>query len=247
MGSKKYDYIIVGAGSAGCVVANRLSEDGRKTVLLLEAGPKDGSIILRMPAALGLLLERTSFNWGFVSEPESGLNGRTSDQHRGRVLGGSSSINGMVFVRGNPLDFEGWAAAGLPDWSYAHCLPYFRRMETFEKGSDTYRGGDGPLHVHSCRAENPLYHAFLGAGQDYGLPLTPDHNGFRQEGVNVAQVTTWKGERESTSRAFLQPAAPTEPEDCHWRPGGKDPGFGKSGDVPIIVENGGAALLALSR
>ncbi len=204
--SKSYDYIVVGAGSAGCVVANRLSEDGRARVLLLEAGPRDGSLILDMPAALGLPLLDRRFNWGFESEPEPGLDGRISDQPRGRVLGGTSSINGMVFVRGNPLDYEGWAALGLPSWSYAHCLPYFRKMETFEKGADDYRGGDGPLHIHACKADNPLYRAFLGAGQDFGLPLTPDHNGFQQEGVNIAQSTTHLGRRESTSRAFLRPA-----------------------------------------
>jgi choline dehydrogenase len=203
---RNFDYVVVGAGSAGCVLANRLSEDGSRSVLLLEAGPSDGSIILRMPAALGLPLESTRFNWGFKSEPEPGLGGRISDQHRGRVLGGSSSINGMVFVRGNPRDFDGWAALGLPDWSYAHCLPYFRKMETFEKGENAYRGGQGPLHVHSCRAANPLYQAFLAAGQDYGLPLSEDHNGFRQEGVNFAQATTRGGERESTSVAYLKPA-----------------------------------------
>ncbi len=113
----------------------------------------------------------------------------------------------MVFARGNPLDYEGWAARGLTEWSYAHCLPYFRKMETYEKGADLYRGGEGPLHVHKCRAENPLYHAFLQAGQDYGLPLTPDHNGYQQEGVLVAQASTYRGERESASRAFLTPAA----------------------------------------
>jgi choline dehydrogenase len=201
-----HDYIVIGAGSAGCVLASRLSEDSSKSVLLLEAGPRDGSIILRMPAALGLPLESTKFNWAFKSEPEPGLDGRISEQHRGRVLGGTSSINGMVFVRGNPLDYDNWASLGLPQWSYAHCLPYFRKMETFEKGGNEYRGGDGPLHVHSCRAENPLYQAFLAAGQDFGLPLTSDHNGFRQEGVNFAQATTHKGERESTSVAYLKPA-----------------------------------------
>ena len=170
--NSNYDYIVVGAGSAGCVVANRLTEDGTRSVLLLEAGPRDGSIIMRMPAALGLPLESTKYNWAYKSEPEPGLNGRISDQHRGRVLGGSSSINGMVFVRGNPLDYEGWAARGLPKWSYAHVLPYFKKMETFEKGGNEYRGATGPLHVHQCRAENPLYEAFLAAGQDFGLPLS---------------------------------------------------------------------------
>jgi choline dehydrogenase len=203
---KTYDYIIVGAGSAGCVVANRLSEGGNRSVLLLEAGPRDGSIIMRMPAALGLPLESTRFNWGYKSEPEPGLNGQVSDQHRGRVLGGSSSINGMVFVRGNPMDYEGWAAKGLPNWSYSHVLPYFKKMETFEKGPNAYRGGDGPLHVHQCKAENPLYQAFLGAGQDFGLALNPDQNGADQEGVNVAQASIRNGVRESTATAFLRPA-----------------------------------------
>ncbi len=204
--NKTYDYIVVGAGSAGCVVANRLTEDGSRSVLLLEAGPRDGSIIMRMPAALGLPLESTKYNWGYKSEPEPGLNGQVSDQHRGRVLGGSSSINGMVFVRGNPLDYEGWAAQGLPGWSYAHVLPYFKKMETYEKGPNEYRGGSGPLHVHQCKAENPLYQAFLGAGQDFGLNLNPDQNGGRQEGVNVAQATTRNGSRESTAVAYLRPA-----------------------------------------
>ena len=204
--SKSYDYIVVGAGSAGCVVANRLSEDGKTRVLLLEAGPRDGNIILDMPAALGLPLLDRRFNWGFESEPEPGLDGRVSDQPRGRVLGGTSSINGMVFVRGNPLDYDGWAASGLDSWSYAHCLPYFRKMETFENGADDYRGGDGPLQVHACKADNPLYQAFLAAGQDYSLELTRDHNGYRQEGVNIAQSTTHQGRRASTSRAYLWPA-----------------------------------------
>ena len=198
------DYVIVGAGSAGCVLANRLSESGR-SVVLLEAGPRDNSIILRMPAALGLPLLNTRFNWAFQSEPEPGLGGRRSDQPRGRVLGGSSSLNGMVFVRGNARDFDGWVEAGAPSWSYAECLPYFKRMETFSEGRNDYRGGDGPLHVTRCKADNPLYQAFLRAGQDAGLPFSEDHNGRQQEGVNIAQATVHRGERESTSRAFLAP------------------------------------------
>ncbi|MNB98363.1 Oxygen-dependent choline dehydrogenase [compost metagenome] len=206
MSKKGFDYIVVGAGSAGCVVANRLSADGQKTVLLLEAGPHHNNLILQMPAALGLPLESTKFNWGFKSEPEPGLNGNRSDQHRGRVLGGSSSINGMVFVRGNPLDFDNWANLGLPNWSYSHCLPYFKKMETYEGGASEYRGGDGPMHVHQCQADNPLYKAFLGAAQDYGLKLNKDQNGYQQEGVNVAQASTYKGERWSTARGYLDPA-----------------------------------------
>ena len=202
----KSDYVIVGAGSAGCALANRLSEDGTRSVLLLEAGPRDRSIVLRMPAALGLPLLNTRFNWAFQSEPEPGLDGRRSDQPRGRVLGGSSSLNGMVFVRGNARDYDRWAELGAPSWSYAHCLPYFKRMETFSGGGDAYRGDSGPLHVTRCGADNPLYQAFLEAGQNAGLPLTPDHNGRQQEGVNVAQATIHRGSRESASRAFLSSA-----------------------------------------
>ncbi|MFC3174012.1 choline dehydrogenase [Novosphingobium bradum] len=206
MSEEAFDYVVVGGGSAGCVVANRLSEDGTKRVLLLEAGPRHNSVILDMPAALGLPLESTKFNWGFKSEPEPGLNGTVSDQHRGRVLGGSSSINGMVFVRGNPADYDNWARLGNPKWSYAHCLPYFRKMETFEGGADDYRGGDGPLHVHRCKADNPLYRAFIAAARQYGLPFNPDQNGRDQEGVNLAQASTYKGVRWSTARAYIDPA-----------------------------------------
>ena len=201
--TKTFDYIVVGAGSAGCVVASRLAENPSLRVLLLEAGPADKSVILSMPAALGLPLENDRFNWQFKSEPEPGLGMRVSDQHRGRVLGGSSSINGMVFVRGNRRDFDGWSKQGLPDWSYDKCLPFFKKMETFDGGADAYRGGDGPLRVHRCKAKSPLYQAFLNAGQDYGLKFNPDQNGADQEGVNIAQATTAGGVRESTARAYL--------------------------------------------
>lgn len=200
-----FDYVIVGAGSAGCVVANRMSANPTLRVLLIEAGPRDNNIFLRMPAAMGLPLETERFNWKYLTEPEPGLAGRVSTQHRGRVLGGSSSINGMIFNRGNPRDYDGWAQDGLTEWSYGHCLPYFRRMESFDGGADAFRGGDGPLMVHRCRAENPLYQAFLEAGVQYGIGRTSDHNGQKQEGVHLAQVTIRNGVRESTSQAYLAP------------------------------------------
>ncbi|MBN3853991.1 choline dehydrogenase [Paraburkholderia sp. Ac-20340] len=199
----EYDYVVIGSGSAGSVVASRLAEDKGSRVLLIEAGPKDNSTFIRMPAALGFPLMDDKFNWYLHSEPEPHLNNRKIYEARGRVLGGSSSINGMNWVRGNPWDYDNWEALGNKGWSYADVLPYFRKAETFDKGANDYRGVGGPMHIETCKADNPLYHAFLEAGQQAGLPHVADHNGYRQEGVHITQRNVHKGLRWSTSRAYL--------------------------------------------
>jgi choline dehydrogenase len=201
-----FDYIVVGAGSAGCIVASRLTEDPATTVLLVEAGGSDRTPVIAMPGALPLVYQSKRLGWGYQSGPEPGLGGRTIDEKTGRVLGGSSSINAMIFNRGNPLDYEGWAEAGLADWDYAHCLPYFRKLETFEDGADEWRGGDGPLHVTRCRAAHPMYDAFLRGGEQAGFAVTPDHNGRKQEGLHIAQSSIAGGVRQSTARTYLRPA-----------------------------------------
>ena len=169
---KEFDYVIVGGGSAGCVLANRLSADPDCRVLVLEAGPMDRSIYtLKMPAAFFGNLSSKRFNWYYHSEPEPHLNGRSIYYPRGRVVGGSSSINGMVFLRGNPLDYDGWAGNALPEWSYAHCLPYFKRMESAGRGADAYRGGDGPIQTSMAQLRCELYDAYVEALQPSRLPL----------------------------------------------------------------------------
>jgi choline dehydrogenase-like flavoprotein len=202
----QFDYIIVGAGSAGCIVASRLSEDPRLRVLLVEAGGSDRSLIISMPAALPFVYQSKKIGWGYLSGPEPHLGGRTIDEKMGRVIGGSSSINAMIYNRGNPMDYDGWAAAGLPKWDYAHCLPYFRKMETWALGASVWRGGDGPLQISRCRANHKLYDAFLRGGEQAGFALTPDHNGYKQEGPHVAQAFIYKGLRWSSARAYLSPA-----------------------------------------
>lgn len=200
---KAYDYVVVGSGSAGSVMAARLAEEKGVKVLLLEAGPSDQSLYIRMPAALGFPLMNDRFNWYLHSEPEAGLCDRKIYEARGRVLGGSSSINGMNWVRGNPWDYDNWGAMGLDGWSYAECLPYFRKAETFDKGESAYRGGDGPMKIQTCKAENPLYHAFLEAGVQAGHKHVDDHNAYRQEGVHITQRNIHNGIRWSTSQAYL--------------------------------------------
>lgn len=204
--STEFDYVIVGAGSAGCVLANRLSENPSVHVCLVEAGPADRSVIIRMPAALTYPIESDVYNWKFESEPERALDGRRIGQARGRCLGGSSSINGMVFVRAPAEDYDGWRDLGVEGWDFAQCLPYFKKMESFEGGRDPLRGGTGPLSVVRSRAAHPLYQCFLQAGLQYGLRDAGDYNSGDREGVHVTQATIRDGVRCSTSLAYLSPA-----------------------------------------
>ena len=202
-----YDYVIVGAGSAGCVLADRLSADGTHCVLLLEFGGSDRSIFIQMPAALAYPMNTKRWNWGYESEPEPHLNGRRLNCPRGKGLGGSSSINGMVYVRGNALDFERWQnEEGARGWGYADVLPYFKRAEGRAEGGNEYRGGDGPLSTTYGTLRNPLHQAWLDAAQEAGYCLTEDYNGFRQEGFGRMDMTVRNGTRCSAAKAYLYPA-----------------------------------------
>lgn len=203
----EFDYVIIGAGSAGCVLAARLTEDPGTRVCLIEAGPRDRSLFIHMPAALTMPIESKVWNWQYVTGPEPHLHGRTLGQARGRGLGGSSSINGMVWVRGHPADYDAWQAAGLEGWGFADCLPYFRKMESYDGGRDPNRGGDGPLKISRSRAEHPFYEAFLRAGEAYGLRQTADYNSHDFDGVHVTQATIHAGRRQSAAVAYLHPAA----------------------------------------
>jgi len=206
----QYDYIIVGAGSAGCVLAKNLTEDGRHSVLLIEAGPKNNALSLKIPAAVLKNLQSTKYNWAYQGEPEPELGGRMITHDRGKTLGGSSSINGLCFIRGHALDFEGWRQSGCEGWGYADVLPYFKRLENYSGGENEYRGGDGPLAVHRPKPQNPLYKAFIDAGRDAGYQTTDDICGYRQEGFGVFDMSIENGERNSTAKAYLDPARPRQ-------------------------------------
>ncbi|GAA4117609.1 choline dehydrogenase [Aminobacter aganoensis] len=202
-----YDYIIIGAGSAGCVLANRLSEDPATKVLVLEYGGSDKSVFIQMPTALSIPMNGTKYNWKYMTLPEPGLDGRRVHCPRGKVIGGSSSINGMVYMRGHARDFDEWEELGARGWRYANCLPYFQRAENWQDGGDAYRGGTGPLATNAGnKMQNPLYKAFVDAGHEAGYITTEDPNGHMQEGFGPMHMTVKDGVRWSTANAYLKPA-----------------------------------------
>jgi choline dehydrogenase len=201
-----FDYVIVGAGSAGSALASRLTEDGRRKALVLEFGGSDRSIYIQMPAALSIPLNMKAYNWGYWSEPEPQLNNRRISCPRGKALGGSSSINGLVYVRGHRLDFDRWEAEGARGWSYADVLPYFRRAESFRGPPSEYRGTDGPLVVTPGGRKNPLFDAFIEAGRQAGYPVSADLNGAEGEGFGGFDMTVKDGVRSSAANAYLHPA-----------------------------------------
>ena len=203
---QEFDFIVAGAGSAGCVLANRLSADPGRRVLLIEAGPRDWNPVFRVPIMAGRLFMGRYCNWSYETEPEPHLNGRRIPWPRGRVLGGSSSINGMIYARGNRLDYDGWAQQGLRSWSYERVLPDFKRSERHHGGGDPFHGEDGPLPVGPATSSNPLFEAFVQAGLQAGYPLNRDFNGADQEGVGRYDYNIWHGQRWSSARSFLDPA-----------------------------------------
>ena len=201
-----FDYVIIGAGSAGCVLANRLSEDGKHTVLVLEAGGGDSSVFIQMPTALSIPMGMNKYNWGYHTQPEPYMDGRRMDLPRGKVIGGGSSINGLVYIRGNALDYDGWEEQGARGWGYRNVLPYFRKAETRAEGGDAWRGKDGPLHTSYGPLNNPLYSVFVEAATQAGYAATEDVNGYRQEGFGRMDRTIHKGKRWSAASAYLKPA-----------------------------------------
>ncbi len=200
------DYIVIGSGSAGSAIAYRLGENPKLNILVLEFGGNDNSPFIQMPAALSYPMNMSKFDWGYKSEPEITLNGRSLVCPRGKVIGGSSSINGMIYVRGNAGDYNNWAESGAKGWDFPDVLPYFQRMEASHGGTSEFRGKSGPLNVTQGKRDNPLHNAFVKATEQAGYSYTDDYNGFRQEGFGPADMTVWKGSRFSTAKAYLKPA-----------------------------------------
>ncbi len=234
------DFVIVGSGSAGAAMAYRLSEDGKYSVLMLEYGGTDIGPFIQMPAALSYPMNMKRYDWGFTSEPEPNLGNRRLATPRGKVIGGSSSINGMVYVRGHAMDFDHWAESGASGWGYADVLPYFKRMENWHDsghgGDPSWRGNAGPLHVTRGPRKNPLFHAFVEAGRQAGFELTDDYNGEKQEGFGPMEQTVWKGRRWSAANAYLKPALKRENLDlirCFAR--------------KVVIENGRAVGVEIER
>src|SRR5688572_28116570 len=202
-----YDFIIVGSGSAGSVVAEKLSASGRFSVLVLEAGGSDMRFYVQMPLGYGKTFFDPAVNWNYRTEPDAGLAGNADHWPRGKVLGGSSSINAMVWIRGHPADYDGWRDQGNPGWGFSDLLPHFKAIEDNQAGAGELRGTGGPLHVTDCSDDvHALTRRYLAAGQQAGLPFNPDFNGRMQEGVGVYQISTRNGRRMSAARAFLRPA-----------------------------------------
>ncbi|MEO8280784.1 MAG: choline dehydrogenase [Ideonella sp.] len=204
--AEEFDYIVVGAGSAGAVLASRLSEDPATRVLLLEAGPADHSFWIHLPIGYGKTMWSPKYNWCFHTDPDPNMNGRRIYWPRGKTLGGSSSINGLIYIRGQAEDYDHWAALGNDGWGFKDVLPYFIKSETNQRGADAFHGGSGPLRVSDIGARNPLIEAFIAGAQQIGVPRTDDFNGARQEGAGYYQLTTWKGWRWSTAKGYLKPA-----------------------------------------
>ncbi|GGE07351.1 oxygen-dependent choline dehydrogenase [Aureimonas endophytica] len=230
------DYVIVGSGSAGCALAYRLSESGAADVLVIEAGGTDAGPFIQMPGALSMPMNMRRYDWGYRAEPEAALGGRRLQTPRGRVIGGSSSINGMVYVRGHAKDFDHWAQTGAEGWAYADVLPYFKRMEAMEGGDPLWRGLLGPLNVKRGEMRNPLYAAFIEAGRQAGYPVTEDYNAAAQEGFGPMQHTIWRGRRWSAANAYLRPAL--RRANCRLR---------TAEATHVVLENGRARGVAVKR